>query len=76
MNRGDVIRTRGLCVPNAALYQTEPRLDMCSELTDYDIMQLNQEKVNTFFYNMHRTIQLFQHKLKVSEGKGWKVWDF
>ena len=27
VNRGDVIRTRGLCVPNAALYQTEPRLD-------------------------------------------------
>ena len=27
-NRGDVIRTRDLCVPNAALYQTEPRLDM------------------------------------------------
>ena len=26
-NRGDVIRTRDLCVPNAALYQTEPRLD-------------------------------------------------
>ena len=27
-NRGDVIRTRDLCVPNAALYQTEPRLDV------------------------------------------------
>ena len=27
-NRGDVIRTRDLCVPNAALYQTEPRLDL------------------------------------------------
>ena len=25
--RGDGIRTHGLCVPNAALYQTEPRLD-------------------------------------------------
>ena len=26
-NRGDKIRTCDLCVPNAALYQTEPRLD-------------------------------------------------
>ena len=26
-SRSDVIRTRDLCVPNAALYQTEPRLD-------------------------------------------------
>ena len=25
--RSDVIRTRDLCVPNAALYQTEPRFD-------------------------------------------------
>ena len=31
-NRGDVIRTRDLCVPNAALYQTEPRLDMIFSL--------------------------------------------
>ena len=28
-SRGDKIRTCGLCVPNAALYQTEPRLDFC-----------------------------------------------
>ena len=27
-NRGDKIRTCDLCVPNAALYQTEPRLDV------------------------------------------------
>ena len=27
-NRSDVIRTRDLCVPNAALYQTEPRFDV------------------------------------------------
>ena len=27
-SRGDVIRTRDLCVPNAALYQAEPRLDL------------------------------------------------
>ena len=26
VNRGDRIRTCDLCVPNAALYQTEPRL--------------------------------------------------
>ena len=27
-NRGDGIRTHDLCVPNAALYQTEPRLEI------------------------------------------------
>ena len=27
-SRGDKIRTCDLCVPNAALYQTEPRLDV------------------------------------------------
>ena len=32
INRGDVIRTRDLCVPNAALYQTEPRLDVFKAL--------------------------------------------
>ncbi len=26
-NRGDVIRTRDLCVPNAALHQAEPHLE-------------------------------------------------
>ena len=29
-SRCDKIRTCGLCVPNAALYQTEPRLDITS----------------------------------------------
>ncbi len=28
-SRCDWIRTSGLCVPNAALYQTEPRIDCC-----------------------------------------------
>ena len=28
VRRGDGIRTHDLCVPNAALYQTEPRLDL------------------------------------------------
>ena len=34
--RGDGIRTHGLCVPNAALYQTEPRLDFirCGAFTE------------------------------------------
>ena len=31
-NRGDKIRTCDLCVPNAALYQTEPRLDVLERL--------------------------------------------
>ena len=31
-SRGDKIRTCDLCVPNAALYQTEPRLDVFKAL--------------------------------------------
>ena len=44
-NRGDVIRTRGLCVPNAALYQTEPRFDCCSSSAIFIISD------NHFFVN-------------------------
>ena len=39
-NRGDVIRTRDLCVPNAALYQTEPRLDL-DYVTQYNTHSSN-----------------------------------
>ena len=35
VNRGDRIRTCDLCVPNAALYQTEPRLDVLSNAIYY-----------------------------------------
>ena len=37
-NRISGIRTHGLCVPNAALYQTEPQSDMPSYLTTNDII--------------------------------------
>ena len=43
VNRSDVIRTRDLCVPNAALYQTEPRFDMCST---NDIIYKKESNVN------------------------------
>ena len=44
IGRGDRIRTCGLCVPNAALYQTEPRLEVN---VDYYIMYFG--KVKHFF---------------------------
>ena len=47
-NRGDKIRTCGLCVPNAALYQTEPRLDT------FDSIIRIVEIVNTNFYNFSK----------------------
>ena len=48
-NRGDVIRTRDLCVPNAALYQTEPRFDLA--LYSHSIIQNIKKNVNGFFEN-------------------------
>lgn len=44
-SRSDVIRTRDLCVPNAALYQTEPRLDMIR-------LEANESYNNTFWQNL------------------------
>ena len=44
-NRGDKIRTCDLCVPNAALYQTEPRLDMIR-------LEANESYDNTFWQNL------------------------
>ncbi len=51
-NRGDKIRTCGLCVPNAALYQTEPRLDtLCISVSLYRIPQLfEKSKWNFVFF--------------------------
>lgn len=43
--RGDKIRTCDLCVPNAALYQTEPRLDMIR-------LEANESYNNTFWQNL------------------------
>ena len=50
LNRSDGIRTHDLCVPNAALYQTEPRFDLFTELFDPStvaIIRDKKEKVNT-----------------------------
>ena len=47
--RSDVIRTRDLCVPNAALYQTEPRFDLA--LYSHSIIQNIKKNVNGFFEN-------------------------
>ena len=49
VNRGDRIRTCDLCVPNAALYQTEPRLVTATvyQRLRYNIM--SAEKKQVFF---------------------------
>ena len=50
-NRNDVIRTRGLFVPNEALYQAEPHLDLPSHVlrdSFYIISRISSD-VNTFF---------------------------
>lgn len=50
LNRSDGIRTHDLCVPNAALYQTEPRFDLFTELfnpSTVAIIRDKKEKVNT-----------------------------
>ncbi len=41
--RGDGIRTHGLYVPNVALYQTEPHLDMCGK---YPHKELYHKKIS------------------------------
>ena len=49
-NRGDVIRTRGLYVPNVALYQAEPHPDIHALLFGtYINIQYNNFSFNLFF---------------------------
>ena len=51
VSRGDKIRTCDLCVPNAALYQTEPRLDYVRKYnTD---LRKCQQLFLIFFYFLH-----------------------
>ena len=51
ISRGDKIRTCDLCVPNAALYQTEPRLDYVRKYnTD---LRKCQQLFLIFFYFLH-----------------------
>ena len=43
LNRRDVIRTRDLCVPNAALYQAEPRAEIlfsCGKWSEFEVFRL------------------------------------
>ena len=54
-NRGDKIRTCDLCVPNAALYQTEPRLDVlerlfCAVYQRLIYIIMTQKKMQAFFW--------------------------
>ncbi len=64
-NRGDKIRTCDLCVPNAALYQTEPRLDVFKALrfvlftSDSYIIAWHWKKCKRFFGKF----QFFEKKL-------------
>ena len=55
--RCDWIRTSGLCVPNAALYQTEPRIDLLKgraispspySIFDYIVLVLQSQQLNSF----------------------------
>lgn len=39
--RGERIRTSGLCVPNAALYQTEPHLDIMEPISGIEPLTCN-----------------------------------
>ncbi len=58
MHRGDVIRTRGLYVPNVALYQTEPHPDIHTtiKIIQYfiDICQYFNEKNMIVFEKIYR----------------------
>ena len=47
--RGDKIRTCGLCVPNAALYQTEPHLELCLSWTQAIFYTMSGQKSTSIF---------------------------
>ena len=56
-DRGDKIRTCGLCVPNAALYQTEPRLDtFCSIIWIWKIVNIFLKKM-CYIFEARVTVQ-------------------
>ena len=57
-SRSDVIRTRDLCVPNAALYQAEPHFDLdhpfrrCTPLPNVQvILYISKCSLSTGFWN-------------------------
>ena len=57
-NRISGIRTHGLCVPNAALYQTEPQSDMPPYLTTNDII-VQRMCTNIFLGKYARLFKIF-----------------
>ena len=62
--RGDGIRTHGLYVPNVALYQTEPHLDMCEKISAQRIISQKNIFVKTFFILAWRFLRFrFQNAL-------------
>ena len=46
--RDDRIRTCDLCVPNAALYQTEPHLEMSCNICNANIISYPDKKIKGF----------------------------
>ena len=60
-NRGDKIRTCDLCVPNAALYQTEPRDDVNINCVNIKIINKNplivKQKTNMIEEKVAKTIK-------------------
>ena len=74
INRGDGTRTHGLCVPNAALYQTEPRLvfttDIIPKFMNY--VKFEKEYLQMFQFQSvfkkskkHLYISFFKHALAI-----------
>ena len=59
-SRSDVIRTRDLCVPNAALYQTEPRFVILFRLchSAFVIIYNGGRNVNIFLHFFQKLFQL------------------
>ena len=67
VSRGDKIRTCDLCVPNAALYQTEPRLDVlerlfCAVYQRLVYIIMTQKKMQAFFWKKCKFLkQIFRN---------------
>ena len=75
-NRGDKIRTCDLCVPNAALYQTEPRLDTLLSSVSLLSIPLIGEKCKHYFSFLKNFLRLFQFLWETGPWRrkcAWKV---
>ena len=58
--RDDRIRTCDLCVPNAALYQTEPHLEISSFICNVDIISYSSKKIKGFLRKMQKSFVVLQ----------------